>query len=235
MTDSGNIATWNVLKEFGFAPDHKVISDEMPGLSFDFGNFKLSAGAAMGKGFRPVVLFTGLLATQRTLADVSFELPRELASRELLAAWLVYSLDGASNMRGFQPEEYVDWMAIGRQHIHLLPWEVERAAYNLRPQCMVQREWLRVALKNLAEILAEVKRTVEVEFGFDGTILTIQCCEEVLPMPAQGKRWPVKFTVSAENMRQLPNRLTRPRVAVEVYKGRLRIANRGYDVMERAS
>jgi hypothetical protein len=84
MTNTATTATWDVLKEFGFAPDAAVISDVMPGLSYDFGNFKLSASAVMGKYFRPVVFFTGVLATPRTLAEVCFELPR-MAALECIA------------------------------------------------------------------------------------------------------------------------------------------------------
>jgi hypothetical protein len=59
-------STWEVLKEFGFLPDPTVVSDHRPGLSFDFCNFKLSASAVMNNYFQPIVLFGGVLATQRT-------------------------------------------------------------------------------------------------------------------------------------------------------------------------
>src|SRR6202035_2383414 len=103
MNEAETIAVWDVLKEFGFSPDPMVISDDMPGLSFDFGNFKLSAGFVMGKWFKPTVLFGGILATPRTLADVSFELPRMVTSRRQLAAFLVYHLDNAAHGRAFHP------------------------------------------------------------------------------------------------------------------------------------
>ena len=69
------------------------MSDEMPGLSFDFGNFKLYAVCVMNLKFREVVMFTGVLTTRRTIAEVIFELPRMLASRELCGAWITWNLD----------------------------------------------------------------------------------------------------------------------------------------------
>jgi hypothetical protein len=93
-TNSKVISTWLLLKEFGFMPDAAAgMSDEMPGLSFDFGNLKLYAVCVMNLKFREVVMFTGVLTTRRTIAEVIFELPRMLASRELCGAWITWNLD----------------------------------------------------------------------------------------------------------------------------------------------
>lgn len=221
--------TWAVLEEFGFTPDSTVISDVMPGLSLDFGNFKLSASAVMSKWFKPIVLFTGILATPRTLAEVCFELPRTIASRELLAAFLVYNLDEAADGDVFQPLRNVDWVTMGREHRHLLPWEADMAAYNARPHCSVQREWLRLALKNLAELVAEAEDEAEVEFGFDGAVLTIRCSEQVVPMAAKGEAWTSPFVVTAGILRHLPKRLMQEEVEVSVRDGRLHIGRLCFD------
>ena len=221
--------TWDVLKELGFTPDSEVISDVMPGLGFDFGNFRLSASAVMGKWFNPVVLFTGRLATPRTLSEVCFELPRMVASREQLAAFLVHYLDEAVDGDVFLPLRNVDWVAMGREHRHLLPWELDMAAYNARPHCGVQREWLRLALKNLANLVAGADDAAEVEFGFDGAVLTIKCSGQVVPMAAKGKAWAVSFVVAARNLRHLPKRLMREEEEVSVHNGCLHIGLVSFD------
>jgi hypothetical protein len=47
-TGEDTITTWDVLQDFGFQPDDAVVySDVKPGLSFDFGNFKLSASCLL--------------------------------------------------------------------------------------------------------------------------------------------------------------------------------------------
>ncbi|MBK6509420.1 MAG: hypothetical protein IPG06_08110 [Haliea sp.] len=125
MIDTASIAVWDVLKEFGFAPDSSVISEVTPGLSFDFGSFKLSAGVGLGKYLQPVVLFTGILATPRTLADICFEVPHMVISQEQLAAFLVYYLNNAADRYSFLPSQNIDWLTMGQQHRHLLPWEVD--------------------------------------------------------------------------------------------------------------
>jgi hypothetical protein len=122
MNPPRSIATWDTLKDFGFEADGGVLSDIMPGLSFDFGNFKLSASAVMGKTFKPVVLFTGWMRTPRAQREVCFELPRMVASRELLAAFLVYYLDQAASDGAFEPIHPAIWLAEGRNNQGLLPW-----------------------------------------------------------------------------------------------------------------
>src|SRR5580700_7982451 len=101
MNEAEAIApVWDALKELGFSPDSTVISDDMPGLSFDFGNFKLSASVVINKWFKPVVLFGGVLATPRTLTEVCFELPRMVASRQQVVAFLAYYLDKQASASG---------------------------------------------------------------------------------------------------------------------------------------
>jgi hypothetical protein len=120
MSDDTSISTWDVLRDLGFEPDEDVLSDITPGLRFDFGNFKLSAGCLTNLYFAEIVLFSGVLVTPRTLTDVSFELPRRLNSREQCAAWIVWYLDN-SVKRHFVPAREVEWLTEGRENQNLLP------------------------------------------------------------------------------------------------------------------
>jgi hypothetical protein len=114
--------------EFGFQPDSDVVySDVMPGLSYDFGNFKLSAACLMNLRFAEVVMFSGILIGGRNMADVEFEMPRQVASREQCAAWIAWHLDRCADGDQFMPERDAPWLAEGRSHCATLPWVREFA------------------------------------------------------------------------------------------------------------
>src|SRR5438128_4870237 len=126
-----SISTWAVLQELGFTPDQSVISDVMPGLSFDFGNIKLSASCVLNRKYVPIVLLTGIFAAERTIAEIESEMPREVESPEQGMAFVAWSIDNAVG-RELQPTAYPERLAKGRQYRHLLPWEKERADYAAR-------------------------------------------------------------------------------------------------------
>jgi hypothetical protein len=141
MSGESQFQTWEVLKEFGFKADSTVFySDIRPGLSFDFGDFKLSASAVLGRQFQDVVLFTGVLTTPRSLGEVVFEVPRQIESREKCAAWLAWSLDEYADDHVFRPRVAVDWLLVGRANLRLLPWYYDQEAFEARPHCSVDKE-----------------------------------------------------------------------------------------------
>lgn len=228
MNDADSIIIWDVLRDLGFEPDAKVMSDGTPGLSFDFGNFKLSASSVVNMRFAEVILFTGVLATSRTLAEVDFEIPRRVKSREQCAAWIVWNLDSLAGGL-FTPAREVRWLAEGRENQTLLPWVANLAAYDARPRCMVQRDWLRVALKTLRAILATARDEDTMEFGFDGAVLTMKCAGEVVALPAEGSSWPERLAIPARNLQNLPKRLMSERLEVSVFEGRLNIGRNRYN------
>ena len=85
---------------------------------------------------------------------------------------------------------------MGRQHFDTLPWERGRAAYKARPLCIVEREWARVALKKLRQVLSKVGDDAIVSFQFDGKVLIIQCAEQTVPLPAEGAAWSSQFNLT---------------------------------------
>lgn len=230
MNDAATIATWEALQEFGFKPDAGVISDGVPGLSFDFGNFQLSASAVMGKTFQPVVLFTGVLATPRTVAEVCFEIPRGV-SRDLAAAWITWNLDRVATGGKFNPEREVNWLDLGRQNKHLLPWEIARvekaerdAAYAARPHCTVNRSVLKLALNTLEESFSQADISESVIVAFDGRVLSFLCSGIETVVSATGNSWPARYGVPMKLMREeLPKRLMKPAVEVGIWKSMLEI------------
>src|SRR5260221_8308268 len=114
------IATYEVLLDLGFQPDDTVLSRDCPSLRFDFGGFQLSASCVLSLRVEEVVLFGGVLATANALAEIEFEMPRRVASREQCAAWIVWNLDQSSPGRRFQPRRPVSWVEEGRQNRRLL-------------------------------------------------------------------------------------------------------------------
>jgi len=229
MNNEATIATWDLLQDFGFRPDDGVVAEVRPRLSFDFGNFKLSASCVTNPRFVEVVLFTGVLATRDSLAEVIFELPRRVRSRNQCAAWIVWNLDQDSEGRVFKPARHVRWIQEGRQNQKLLPWVAEMAAYRSRPQCTVQRDWLRLALKKLEEHLSSLPDDGVVAFSFDGSVFSIRCDKKVIAFPGEGLPWTVCFIAEAKALRRSPKRLMHEYLDVSVWESRIRFGSWSYE------
>jgi hypothetical protein len=175
-------ATWEILKDLGFTPDVRVISEIRPGLSFDFGNLRLAASAVTtGWRLTPVILFTGIMQGSRSIAEVSFEMPRTIDSQEMCAAWIAWHLDQLSDGE-YHPFRGDEWLAIGRANKLLLPWVIDMDAYEKRPYCLVEKEWARMMLKRLQSALLNLDDNDSVSFEFDGKILLIRCGDHVIPV-----------------------------------------------------
>jgi len=230
QNENGTISTWDGLMELGFLPDEEVISDIKPGLSFDFGNFKVSASSCMNMRFREVVLFTGALITPRTIAEVQFEMPRYIQSPKQCAAWIVWHLDKAAGGDGFVPAIDVDWLSEGRSNTSLLPWVEDKAEYETRPKCVVEKVWLRLALKSLSEIIATVSDEEKIAFGFDGSALIFRFAEKVvLAIPAKGTPWQKYYTIQAGKIKNLPKRFTMENIEVSIWNTQLTIGQNSFE------
>lgn len=236
MNTAHKVATWDVLRSLGFQLDATVISDQNPGLSFDFGNFKLSACSVKNKWFADIVLFTGILPTRRTLTQLDFEIPRFVESKEQCAAYIAWFLDRSADGGTFQPAKETDWLPLGRTQKRLLPWEREREArekddekYRTRPQCTVQREWLKLALKSLAHSLSQSAETDFVQITFDGEVLRFQLAKNLIVLPAEGSPWRSCFALPAGKLISLPKRLMAESINVSVWQCQLYIDRSKYD------
>lgn len=228
MTYHPSSLTWLVLQDFGFDVDQSVISDEYPGLSYNFGNFKLSASCFLNQRCVKVVHFAAVLVSSRCLADVQFELPLRVESPEQCAAWIAWHFDQYINDAELRSACAAGWLDMGRRHFHLLLWEREQALYRARPQCEVQRDWLRLALKSLEEIVSKENDEAKVIFGFDGKVLTIWCAERVVALPADGIVWLSRYAISAGSLRHLPKRIMGENVGISVWEDRLNIGRNSY-------
>jgi len=222
-----SILTWDLLRSLGFQDDPSVLSDTGPGLSYNFGEFKVSASWVTNRYFRSVILLTGVIRTSRTLSRLECEMPTVFRIAEQGVAWIVWALESATSNE-FTPTHAPEWLDLGREYRYLLPWEQELAAYEARPHCYIDRDWFRVALKKLRELLEHVAENATVTVSFDGTICKISCEEVVFPLPAEGNPWEDAYAIAAGQLRKLPKRLMREKVVIAVWKERLSIANCGY-------
>jgi hypothetical protein len=224
---SMSISTWDLLKSLGFVEDKSIISDPPGGLSIDFGNFKLSVIFCINRWAREVAKLSGIMSTSSTIAMVGDEMPLEFESWEQGAAWVTWCLDKIAPDGIFSPSKPIRWLAEGRQKFFLLPWEIERVAYENRPTCQVQREWARIALRNLSEQIETAENDVSVVFWFDGEIFTIRCASSIIAVPASGKKWPCRYLLKAGTLRRLPKRLM-DMVEFSVWESSLSIGNHCY-------
>jgi hypothetical protein len=221
---TGTIRTMDVLRSLGFQTDTTVITDDGPGLSANFGGVSLSAGAYR-KFLAEIVMITGVLATSRSWAAIHIEMPRYVESADFVTAWIVWHLDQHSE---FRKVHNLSWVEEGRNHQGLLPWVKSMAEWEARPQCTVDRDWLRLALKTLADHALSLPDDADVLFSFDGSVLSIKCDGKVIALAGEGEPWGVSFKVRAGALRRLPKRLMRKDVGISIWESNISIGNRAY-------
>ena len=175
--NEGGLSTRDILLEFGFQPDESVISDVQPGLALRLGDFKLSASWVVNDHYVDIVLLSGVYNTSREIGMVDIQLPRQMESREQCAAWLVWGLNNSSKHLIAESSVQYEWFELGKANKDKLPWVIDQAAYNARPQCAVERRWLRLALNTLAEALQDGENEACVTISFQNNVLLFQRCQ----------------------------------------------------------
>jgi hypothetical protein len=221
---TGTIRTMDVLRSLGFQTDTTVITDDGPGLSANFGGLRLTAGAYR-KFLAEIVMITGVLATSRSWAAIHIEMPRYVEATHFVTAWIVWHLDQHSE---FRKVHNLSWVEEGRNHQGLLPWVKSMADWEARPKLIVRRDWLRLALNRLAELLSALPDEANVTFSFDGSVFSIRSDGELIALAGQGTPWTVSFSVRAGDMRRLPKRLMGESIGISIWESRISIANRTY-------
>ena len=219
---------WEWLKPFGFQADSAVMSDIQPGLSYNFSSLNLSASATVNRSFIPVVLFTGILNTGRSMGQIRFEIPQDPVTKELCAALITHFLKKQLEKHGNDFDNQLEWIKCGKAHQHLLPWEAKRIqdeleneCFRQRPKCTVDREWLKLALKDLERQLADSSNSSAIIFQFDGRILSIRHEDKPIIVTATGDAWPCEYEISSKQLLQRPKRLMSAQVDVSIWKDTL--------------
>jgi hypothetical protein len=86
-----------------------------------------------------------------------------------------------------------------------------------------------LALKTLAEHLANLPDIEPVAVGFDGKVLSFRLAGHLVVLAAEGTPWPSQFTLPAGKLRNLPKRLMNAWVDVSVWRSHLQIDRSRYD------
>lgn len=227
MTEN-KIRTLDLLLEFGFMPaknDHGF-----PCVVLCLGDFKLFAIEGINLSIIECVTLRGFWSTGSKCGEIDFAMPPKMTSRAECAAWLVYALKEC-------PEHLItnyllcnDWFELGKNNEHELPWVRDTRVYDARPKCSVERSWLSLALKTLAESLREVQDDEFVSFSFQDQILLFRCGGQVIPLPGSGKSWTEDILIKATALRTLPTRLRNYSVCIDAWEGYLGIGNRRYPI-----
>jgi len=240
MNNHATVATWDLLLDLGFVLDAEPQSPFVTrGLIYDFGSFQLRAHRLVSlRAFAEVVLFEGIIATHRTVTEVNFEAPTQLQSREQCIAILAYYLEKPCGSF-FHPERGTSWLIEGRQYPHLLPWAIEAAErerelapYRARPQCVVQRDWAKLALKTLSLYLADMIDETPLVLSFADSVLTMRCGKKIIALAGVGQAWSKRYTMPVGPLRQPIKRFVRDNVEVSIWEGKLRIGDQFFAGIE---
>lgn len=197
--------TLKILPALGFVPEDAQGKD-FDHLELDLGYLKLRAFRAMNSRFVDVVHCTGTYYDGNILSDVQIQLPPVGWSLDRIAAAIVWNLDRIENCE-FQPLTDLPWISEARSNFELLPWVRERLAYEDRPKCQVKKEWLKIALKELEEIVNSTEEPVLVRIRFDGEALSFRLDRRLVIVPAEGKAWEVSYEITSDRFSIFPKRL----------------------------
>lgn len=218
------VASMDVLRSIGFQPQGAV---ELGGLAFDFGNLTLCAIQCQNRSFIEAVVLSGFYVSPngRRAFELQHEMRVEEPSRESVLAHLAWAVDQISRQAPFEPALPAPWLEQGRANRHLLPWvrqlmelEEERRLFDARPNCHVEREWMRVAIRTLLRFTQAALFVDSVVVQFDGSVLRFDAEGLACAMPASGSAWQTPVRVSAAALSALQQRLP-PVVNVDVWQG----------------
>jgi hypothetical protein len=213
-----------VLREFGWVPDDDRLWTEGPALKYNFGNFELSAGVLMNEYFRRIVSFQGNYRDLRRIAEIAFEIPERVESREQVLAWIVYGLRRSVPL-AITPA----WVEEGRRLQHELPWAKHMAAYNARPKALIERMWMKPLGKVLREAAALAAEDERCLIHFDGATVRFELPGKTFLVQADGtESWQQAVWVSLRELRALPQRWMRSTIAVSYWDGHVMIDNRRF-------
>jgi hypothetical protein len=221
--------TVDALKKLGFEPDSSVLSDDGEGLFYDFGNMTLSARSVLNESFIEIISVSGVLATGRSIALVSIQLPPRVTSTEQCAAFIAWGID-KQNGREFVPLIPTDWLDDGRNNFDTLPWVRKQKQYQERPRCIVERDWLKLAFRDLRLLLPELAESDFLSLTFQNEVFSIHSRLKLIVLPAAGNNWTSNFEITAKNFRSFPKRLNHKDIEISIWENYLYLANWRYPI-----
>lgn len=218
------LQTRDLLQALGFS----VVPHPLAGTgqTFDFGNLQVTAVELTNEYLRQTMQFSGVGLGANSVHHIDFQMPLCVASYEQGVAWVVYGI-GAD----FKAHRAPDWWRMGLGWQDYLPWNVEAAAraakYAARPSCNVKRSWGRAVLTHLRESAKTAGPNDKARFGFDGEILRVHACGDLIAVPGVGRAWDVTASVPMSCVGGFPKRLMQEVVEVSVWNDCLWFGRRG--------
>lgn len=225
----GLVSSRDMFLALGFEEVWDCISECLPGYRFRFDGFDLSATQLMGFDLQPIFHVGGNWYDGRSIALVLFEMPLMVESIDQGAAWIADGLD----RHRVKPLHPPVWLVEGRGHKHLLPRIRELRAYEARPMCLVDVDWLRLAARKLRVVVESAGAGQSAILSFDGAILRIATGSEVLAMAGIGGAWPEPVEVELGGLTWAVGRLPGRTITVSLWEGRLSVGGRVVPLLNR--
>jgi hypothetical protein len=213
------VSTRKLFVLLGFKEDWAALTNRLPGYTYDFGTFVLSASEVMDRYGSPVFFLSGVCRTERTLAQITYQYPLKVASVDQGLALLAYAL------RRYPPSRPIEWLDRGALLEELLPWVQRQELLDARPHCSVPRDWFRLVVREVRELATHGADDDRAEFGFDGAVLRIKIRGKTIATTATGSAWDQTYTVPLNALEALPKRLMSDPVWIGVWQERLEIGS----------
>ncbi len=214
------VKTRDLLVSLGFKTVKVDITDEQPGYLYDFGNMKLLAAQVMSKYLFPVIRFSGVWSTSRSISEIAFESYLTVASYEEGVALIAYGI-----RKDFTPLRKTAWLDAGRTWEDHLPWKREMRRYEQRPQCHIEADWFRVAAKKLTALGQSSGDDETFSVYFVDQVITIESKGQKIAMPAAGPSWTESYRCRSQGLRHISKRTPSSGVTVSVWENYIHIGN----------
>ncbi len=221
------VDTMQALESLGFSRELAV--NTHADMAINMGEFVLTALFCLTSRFRYEIIFSGHHITSRIATMVEFEMPVLLDSDEVAIAWLTWMLETYFKNR-IEILTPFEWLEVGRQNFHLLPWVKKRIAYDLReseyqasPRCCTCRTDTRTIVRTISNKIKDQGHEFVIRLRFDGEVLKIDTPEIFLAIPAQGEAWKNNFQISASAFLNVPRRFLRDYVEWAIFEERLHL------------
>jgi len=212
------MSTRELLIDLGFEAVVAKFTDQQPGYQYNFGNLVLKVSQVTNEYLRPVMHFTGVASTPRSIGMIEFSLLLDVESFEQGVAMIAFCLG-----RGFTPVRPTPWLDLGRSLEELLPGRRELRLFQQRPKCHVEAEWFRVAVKKLTSAGEAADPDSTLCASFMGDILKFELSGQCIAMPASGSAWPKSYTCPSPGLKHLSKRTPSVGIEVSIWDGRLAI------------
>ena len=222
------VSTHAALQALGFRFEPKVYPELETGLSYDFGDFQLTATRVMNLQVREAWHLFGLVAASRSVIQIEFEMPLQVDSAEQCAAWIAWALEHQLCNERLIASLNQELVILGLQHQSTLPWVRQQAAYAAHPNCWVERSWMRLLFKTLAGHVSKDDPDDRISIRFDGAVLSFHGQDWTIPVPASVNAWIATYIIKVRDFSSFPVRLMKTEIGVSVREDNLIIGNRLY-------